>query len=538
MKYLRFVVPLAALVPSLVHAQNQQFSDCHTLEAAGNFVGVDEALVNGLVCKVRKPKTNSAASTQVPEKAADRSPALLGIIEPKTLRSTDKTGASSVGTALAPEAAPGSAASDSTPGRAPKSSFFEKIPEKSLGEIARAYRKEARTDATTEAKKGASERRKPTNEVERGATPSLKTLPPATVAEFQPAPRTQARPAAESPAAPGKTVIITAAPATVPSTPAEAPRSAKNEVIAVPQKQPSGVNQETSPATAGSLHEPAVKVETNSPAMVTTSASAPEVQAGEQTEIVASPQRTPAKEQTPAIPMPSAKEQALEFEPERSSRVGVFAVSQPPATNPLPQLLANTTTEDTPFKEGQLPTCIKNVSLGSLEKEKLFLAIPDWALKWYEKNQKRFPGICLSDSLMPGAHNYLVVFYTAAPLVAGTESLAKISAAREMTPGSGMGGFTTSYGHAWHYTYDRTVTTTITSLSAEKAPHNQPSTLLYATAYSEQGIPISHHWPSPVTKPDIKKTANKPGKSHDVALPEFRRMEELLSQMVADIAKL
>lgn len=533
MKYLRFVVGFATLVPSLVHAQNQQFSDCHTLEAAGNFVGADEALVNGLVCKVGKPRTNSGASTQVAGKATERSMALLGIIEPKTLRSADKAGASSVETAPTREAAPGSAGSNSTAGGAPQSSFIEKTPEKSLGEIARAYRKEARTVTTTEPKEGALERKKSTNEVEHGTTPSLKASSPATVAEFQPAPRTQAGPAAESPAASRKAEIITASPATVPSTPAEAPRAAKNEVMAVPQRQPSGVNQETSPATGGSLHEPAVKVETNSPAMVTTSASAPEVQVREQTEIVASPQRTPAKEQTPAIPVPSVKEEAPEFEPERSSRV----VSQPPATNPLSQLLANTTAEDPSFKEGQLPTCIKNVSLGSMDKEKLFLAIPDWALKWYEKNQRRFPGICLSDSLMPGAHNYLVVFYTAAPLVAGTESLAKISAAREMTPGSGMGGFTTSYGHAWHYTYDRTVTTTITSLSAEKAPHNQPSTLLYATAYSEQGIPISHHWPSPVKKPD-KKTANKPGKSHDMVLPEFRAMAEILNQMMEDIAKL
>lgn len=537
MKCLPIVAAFAALVPSLVHAQNQQFSDCHTLEAAGNFVGSDEALVNGLVCKVRNPKTYSAASTQVAGKAADRSPALLGIIEPKILRSKGNAGASSVGKALTPGAAPGSAASDSTADSPPQASLTEKVPGKSLGEIARAYRKEVKTRTTTQLEEGNFERKKPMGEVETVATLSNKTPTSTTVAEPQPAERTQVPRAAESPAAARKAEVITAAPATVPSTPAEAPRSAKNEVIAVPQRQPSGVNQETSPATAGSLHEPAVKVETNSPAMAKTSASAPEVQAREQTEIVASPQRTAAKEQTPAIPVPSAKEEAPEFEPERSSRVGVFAVSQPPATNPLPRLLANTTAEDTSFKEGQLPTCIKNVSLGSMDKEKLFLAIPDWALMWYEKNQKRFPGICLSDSLMPGAHNYLVVFYTAAPLVAGTESLAKISAAREMTPESGMGGFTTGYGHAWHYTYDRTVTTTITSLSAEKAPHNQPSTLLYVTAYTEQGIPISHHRPSPVTKLD-KKTANKPGKSHDMALPEFRAMAELLNQMMEDIAKL
>jgi hypothetical protein len=536
MKYLRFVVAFAALVPSLVYAQNQQFSDCRTLEAAGNFVGADEALVNGMVCKVGKPKANSAASTQVAGKSAERSMALLGIIEPETLRSTDKAGANSVGTAPTPGVTPGPAASDSTAGGASQSSFFEMIPEKSLGEIARAYRKEAGTRTTTAPEEGDLERKKPTDEVERVATLSHKTPTSATVAELQPAGRTQIPPAAESPAAARKAEIIAAAPATVLSTPAEAPRTAKNEVIAVPQAQPNAVKQGASPATPGPLHEPAVKLETNLPAMVETSASAPEVQAPAQTEMVASAQRTPAKEQTASL-VPSARQEAPEPEPERSLRVGVFAVSQPPATNPPPQPLANTMAEDSTFKEGQVPTCIKNVSLGSMDKEKLFLAIPEWALKWYEKNQKKFPGICFSDSLMSGAQNYLVVFYTAAPRVAGTESLEKISAPGEMTPVNGVGSFTPSYGSTWHYTCSGTVTTTITSVSAEKAPHNQPSTLLYVTAYSEQGIPVSHHWPASVTKPN-EKSATKPGKSHAASLPAFRAMEELLNQTVADIAKM
>jgi hypothetical protein len=536
MKCLPFVAAFAALVPSLVYAQNQQFSGCHTLEAAGGFVGADEALVNGLVCKVTKPKTNSAASTQVAGKTAEGSLALLGILVPETLRSTDKAGASSVDMVPTPGAAPESAASHSAAGGAPQSSFFEMIPEKSLGAIARAYRKKAETTTTTEPEEGNLEQKKPTGEVEPVATLSHKTPTPA-VAEFQPAGSTQVPPAAESPAAARKAEVIAAAPATVLSAPAEAPPTAKNEVIAVPQGQPNAVTPEASPATAGSFREPAVKLETNLPPMAVTSAGAPEVRAPAQTEIVESAQRTPAKEQTAASLAPDAREEAPEPEPERSLRVGLFAVSQPPATNLPPPPRANTTEEDSVFKEGQVSACTKNVSLGSMDKEKLFLAIPEWALKWYEKNQKRFPGICFSDSLMPGARNYLVVFYTAAKDVAGTESLAKISAPGEMTPVSGMGSFTTSHGYAWHYTYERTVTTTITSVSAEKAPHNQPSTLLYATAYSEQGIPISHHWPAPITKPE-KKTAAKRGKSLDESLPAFRRMEELLSQILADIAKL
>jgi hypothetical protein len=511
MKYSRFVVALAALVPSLVYAQNQQVSDCRSIEAAGNFVGADEAVVNGFVCKVKKPKTNSAASTQAAAKATERSEALLGIIEPETLRSKDKAGASSEGTSPTPGAIPGAAANDSAPGGAPQSPVFEIVPAKSLGEIAREYRKKAAARKTAGPEEGDLEGKKSTDEVERVVL--------------------------KSPAAARKVEIIAVAPPTVLSTPAKTPRTAKNEVIAVPQAQPDLVKPETSPATAGPLQEPAVMLETNSPAIVGTSTSAPEVRAPAQTEIAASEQRIPAKEQTATSAVPAIEEEVREPQPQRSLGVGAFAVSQPPDTNPPAQLLANTTAEDIAFKEGQASTCIKNISLGSMDKDKLFLAIPEWALKWHEKNQKRFPGICFSDSLMPGTRNYLIVFYTAAPQVAGTESLARISAPGETTPVSGMGGFTTSYGSTWHYTFEGTVTTTITSVSAEKAPHNQASTLLYVTAYSEKGIPISHHWPVAATKSD-EKSAAKSRKNQDASLPAVRGMEELLNQAVTDIAKM
>ena len=136
---------------------------------------------------------------------------------------------------------------------------------------------------------------------------------------------------------------------------------------------------------------------------------------------------------------------------------------------------ANRAEEDAPFREGQASNCNKNVSLGSMDRDKLFLAIPDWALKWYEKNRKRFPRICFSDSLMPGAKNYLVVFYMAPPHAPASESFEKVSSPGEATGGSETGGFSASYGSTWHYIYEHAVTTTILYVSAEKAPHNQPS---------------------------------------------------------------
>jgi hypothetical protein len=311
-------------------------------------------------------------------------------------------------------------------------------------------------------------------------------------------------------------------PAALRSTPDEASRTATSEVIAVPQAQPSPMGQAGSPGAA--RDESAVKHETSLPAVGAKPSSSPDVQAPARAATPASTERAPTNEPIAASPASSATADAPEPRPERLSTPAIFAASsrarRESPTEPLEM------DEESPFREGQTANCNKNVSLGSMDKDKLFLAIPDWAFKWYEKNQKRFPRICFSDSLMPGAKNYLVVFQMVPPQAPGTGSLAKVSSPGETTWGSGTGGFTASYGSTWHYTYEHTATTTIISVSAEKAPHNQPSTLLYATAYSEQGTPVSHH------------SAHKPGKGPDLDPPEFRVMEELLSQLIEDIAKL
>jgi hypothetical protein len=57
---------LTALTPSLIYSQNQQFTNCHTPESAGNFVGSDETIVNGMVCKVvtTQPAKQQIAANQ------------------------------------------------------------------------------------------------------------------------------------------------------------------------------------------------------------------------------------------------------------------------------------------------------------------------------------------------------------------------------------------------------------------------------------------------------------------------------------------
>src|SRR5205814_4795334 len=100
----RSAVVLAALLPSLAYAQNTQFSDCRTLEAADHNVGPDEALVDGMVCKVVKPKASSWVSSPPSGKTAqtENRMALLGIIEPETLRSKVKVEVKATGVVRTP----------------------------------------------------------------------------------------------------------------------------------------------------------------------------------------------------------------------------------------------------------------------------------------------------------------------------------------------------------------------------------------------------------------------------------------------------
>ena len=117
MKYSLLVVAFWTLTPCLVCAQNQQFRDCRTLAMAGNFVGAEEALVDGLVCRVGKAKTSASASQPDAAEAAEGFKALLGIVEPELLRSKEKAAAKPAATETT-SAAPGSVTRDSRPGGA------------------------------------------------------------------------------------------------------------------------------------------------------------------------------------------------------------------------------------------------------------------------------------------------------------------------------------------------------------------------------------------------------------------------------------
>jgi hypothetical protein len=566
MKYLPFAAVLVALIPSPTYAQNTQFSDCRTLEAAGNNIGPDEAFVNGMVCKAVKAKANPSVPTTASGKTAetenrmallgiiepetlrsmvkvDANPpggvrttapasgktaetenrmALLGIIEPETLRSKSKAEANPAvdvatprtGTEPGPETEPGANVT-------PQSARFEMKHNASLGDIARAYQKNSQAQAAT-AREDIVEPKKLPTDVKLTAAPTATVPETPTTTPLQPGQKAIALKAAQAPTSELTREETPAAITPASVTPTGPQAAAKTEVFAAPQ-----------------MPAPAVRAETNLPTVMATPVITPEPQSDGKTEVFASAGAPPSPVTPEASPVaaPAAEEVAASA-PQKSVMLGVFV--EPPTSSPEikrpPEVVSYGSAQEDGFNDGQRAGCTKNVSLGSLDKEKLFLAIPEWAANWYEKNQKKFPGMCFSDSPMPGAQNYLVVFYTSAPAVSGIDPLKNISASADMSPLTGVGTFTTSYGSTWHYTFDRTATTTVTTVLTEKVPHNLQPNVLYATAYSEQGIPISQHWPTAITKKG-RETSGKPGKNRDASLPAIHMMGELLNEMAEDIAK-
>jgi hypothetical protein len=646
MKHLPFAAVLVALIPSPIYAQNTQFSDCRTLEAAGNSVGPDEALANGMVCKVVKTKANPSVPTPASGKTAEtekrmallgivepetlrsnmkaegsppgvvRTPApatgkpaetenhmaLLGIIEPETLRSKAKAEVNPPGVVRTPTPASGKIAEtegrmallgviepetlrskskadanaagkletprtgtepepEKEPGAnvTPQSARFETKHNASLGEIARAYQKNSQARAAAVPEDVVEPKKQPV-EVILTSAPATTAPETATTTPLQPGKRANALTTAQVPTSkvtPEETPqAIT--PASV--TPTEPQPAAKTEVFAAPQTPVPAVKAETNLPTvlatpvitpepqppakaevfaAPQTPVPAEKAETNLPAVMAAPVTTSEPQPAAKTKVFASAGAPLSQVKPEASPVeaPAAEEVAIS-EPQKSITLGVFVEPQAssPEMNRAPEVISYGSAQEDGFNDGQRAGCTKNVSLGSLDKERLFLAIPEWAANWYEKNQKRFPGMCFSDSPMPGVQNYLVVFYTSAPAASGIDQLSKISASADMSSLSRIGTFTTSYGSTWHYTYDRTATTTVTTVLTEKVPHNLQSNVLYATAYSEQGIPISQHWPTAITKKG-RETFGKPGKNGDALLPAIHMMSELLNEMAEDIAK-
>jgi hypothetical protein len=550
MKNKLILAACTALLPTLVSAQNLQVKDCRTLEAAGNFIEQDEVLANGLVCKIVKAKPDGSAAAQPSKKDSDLRAklALLGIIEPEEVSLQEPHAKPHSGpAAITPEppvkSAHGGTAVRESSAAAPQNAPLESDHVLSVAEVARAYQSRRQTD------------RKPEDQVvtEPPATPGVKSvirsasatsrLPavpmqssniPARISADKPAvamePKPEAPPVTSVPAAPAPTTASEAQPA-LEVTLITAPRASALAAPAIEKAQSAAktaaIGSEPSPAA-----KPGLSPQVVAPAAAT-GVSQPEMKT----------RSFDPRDHSSRVDKPEVKAAIPEPEPDSSSersqaiKLGIFEAPKDSAAETRPQMPVD------PFgaPPGDLaihephPGCARVISLGTMERDRLVLAIPDWAMTWLEKNQRRFPGVCFADSPLAGVPNYLIVFFTTGPPASQADVGSKAPVSPSGSKVSSGGTFTTSFGSTWHYTYDNAVTTTVTTAWTERIPQSQPVQTLYATAYTEQGIPISQRWPGQA-KGHEKETNDKNGRKHDALSAAVRLMSDLLGEMMADLA--
>src|SRR5215472_1866575 len=91
---------LFATVPALVCAQESKLVNCRSLEAAGNFVGPDEVVVDDLVCQKVKVGTTAAAGAAKPQPPKPLPGAVITEDEPASVVDAAKASAKRVAAAV------------------------------------------------------------------------------------------------------------------------------------------------------------------------------------------------------------------------------------------------------------------------------------------------------------------------------------------------------------------------------------------------------------------------------------------------------
>ena len=560
MKYRLLMVSLFVFLPVLACAQETKLVNCRTLEAAGNFIGPDEVLDgNNMVCQ--KVKAGAAAPSN-PQPLKPVPGVVISNTEPASVVEAAKESEKRVAAAREAAAAKGAAAPEPA--------------------------------ATTPVQGSEPETPAPASVTpEKPAIAPVVSPPPASVPAAEPA---TTAPAPEKPETPAIVPVVPAPPAAKPkmvlpaktpgSETARAPEPVQEEAPAASAPAPASASSESAttvqtaaaPDPAGTVKpaEPEVSAAPTPATAEAVPAAAPAPQeaatpavekangfydANNGTNVVtaapsaesantgfggAQPANQPA-ESAPAAEPDARNTAAAAMAPpddpneERERVVQLGAFAKPREEAPDPEAEEHKTTflpgDAEGFQEGQRPGCTKNITLGSLKGEKLVLGTPEWATKWIEKNQKHMPQVCFSDTPMRGGKNYLIVFYTPQGATTGAGPANTLLTSVKDTPASGMGTFTTSYGSTWHYSYDRTVGVTVLTRDEADEPHSQPGQVLYATAYSEEGVPVTQHWPEKAKK-QVKLGSKKAKQIREAREVMEQVSSDLLEQMVSDIAGL
>lgn len=181
-------------------------------------------------------------------------------------------------------------------------------------------------------------------------------------------------------------------------------------------------------------------------------------------------------------------------------------------------------------------TCSKVVSFAMADATGVhpFMGTGDWIGKWVQKNAKKHPDICFSQSPMQGHANYLVVLSQSSGYLTGFDPVVRTDTNMTTTPVSGSGTVTSNYGEVWNYTYNGQVTTTTTTTTEENVPYTINSRTLYVYAYSDGGAIVSqrHHVYSTKSGGDA---ANSAGYNIGNALGAINARGHMLGSVVKDI---
>ena len=180
--------------------------------------------------------------------------------------------------------------------------------------------------------------------------------------------------------------------------------------------------------------------------------------------------------------------------------------------------------------------CEKNISFAVAESGQIVSRVPGWVQSWIDKNQKKYAGLCFSQSPNPQSSNFLLVLSASQAAFNGLYPTVRTNTHTSTTPVSGRGTVTDNYGGMWNYTYNGTVTTTTTSTTQQNLPYTDTSNTLYLYGYDQHGKLISEHWRT-ITTRQGGDGANTLGYNLGAALGAVHFKAHLLKSGIADITK-
>ena len=180
--------------------------------------------------------------------------------------------------------------------------------------------------------------------------------------------------------------------------------------------------------------------------------------------------------------------------------------------------------------------CEKNISFAVTESSRIVSRVPSWVQTWIGKNQRKYPGLCFSQSPNPQASNFLLVLSASQTAFNGLYPTVRTSTSTSTTPVSGSGVVTDNYGGMWNYSYNGTVTTTTMTATHENVPYTDTSNTLFLYGYNQQGRLVSEHWRT-ITTRQGGDGANTLGYNLGTALGAIHMKQHLLKNVVEDVTK-